>query len=137
MNKPQPRVTEVNRPFWEGVNAGRIVLQHCLNPECGRVIFYPRVCCPYCHRGEMEWRQVQGEGRIVSHTTVHRVHHDGFAGEAPYVFAAVELAGGALLYGQLAGAPTEAVSLVGRAVAAEFVDHGPDRRLIRFRLASD
>jgi hypothetical protein len=29
------------------------------------------------------------------------------------------------------------VSLVGRAVAAEFVDHGPDRRLIRFRLASD
>jgi len=135
MNKPQPRITEVNRPFWDGVNAGRIMLQRCLNGECGRVIFYPRVCCPYCQRAELEWIEAPGVGRIVSHSTVHRVHHDGFAGEAPYVFAAVELSAGVILYGQLAGAPAEGETLVGRAVTAEFVAHGPDRQLIRFRLA--
>lgn len=135
MNKPQPRITEVNRPFWDGVNAGRIVLQRCLSGECGRVIFYPRVCCPHCQRAELEWIEAPGTGHVVSHTTLHRVHHDGFAGEAPYVFAAVELSAGVLLYGQLAGAPTEGESLVGRAVTAEFVAHGPDRQLIRFRLA--
>jgi len=136
MNKPQPRVTEVNRPFWDGVNAGKILLQHCLNPQCRRVIFYPRVCCPYCHRADLEWKEVPPSGRIVSHTTVHRVHHDGFAVEAPYVFAAVELTGAALMYGQVGGAPTDGASLVGQAVHAEFVAHGPDRRLIRFRLAT-
>lgn len=135
MNKPQPRVTEVNAPFWDGVNAGRILLQHCLNPHCGRVVFYPRVCCPFCHRAELQWREVAGGGRIVSHTTVHRVHHDGFAAEAPYVFVAVELDAGALLYGQLRGGPVDGTSLVGQLVTAEFVEHGPGRRLIRFRLA--
>lgn len=137
MNKPQPRITEVNKPFWDGVNAGRVLLQRCLNSDCGRVVFYPRVCCPYCHHAGLEWAEVEGAGRIVSHTTVHRVHHDGFAAEAPYVFAAVELEAGALLYGQLDGARAEGASLIGRRVTAECVDHGTGSKLIHFRLAGD
>jgi len=135
MIKPQPRITEVNEPFWAGVNAGRVLLQRCLNHDCGRMVFYPRVCCPYCHHAGLEWVEVQGTGRVVSHTTVRRVHHDGFAGEAPYVFGAVELDAGALLYGQIEGAPAEDASLIGRPVGAQFVEHGPGRKLIRFRLA--
>jgi uncharacterized OB-fold protein len=71
----------------------------------------------------------------VSHTTVHRPHHDGFAAEVPYVFAAIEIAG-AILYAQVLGAPVDGSSLIGRAVSVEFVPHGPDRRLAAFRLAA-
>lgn len=135
MNKPQPRITEVNKPFWDAVNEGRLLLQRCLHPGCGRLVFYPRACCPYCKHDGLEWTEVAGKGRVISHTTVHRVHHDSFAAEAPYVFAAVEIDGGALMYGQLSGAPTDGSSLVGKRVVAEFVAHGPDRRLVAFRLA--
>jgi hypothetical protein len=136
MNKPQPRVTEVSKAFWDGVDAGRLLLQRCLNADCRRVIFYPRVCCPYCKGADLEWIESAGRGRIITHTTVHRVHHDGFVGEAPYVFAAVEVDGGAVLYGQVLGAPTDGTPLIGQPVAAEAVPHGPQRRLVAFRLAA-
>ena len=135
MNKPQPRVTELNRRYWDGINAGQLVLQYCLNHACGRAIFYPRVCCPYCQHAELEWRDVTGTGRVISHSTIHRTHHDGFNDEAPYVFAAVELGEGVLVYAQLPGAPVDGTSLIGRAVSADFVPHGPNRRMLVFRLA--
>lgn len=134
-HKPQPRVNEVSQPYWAGVNAGRIVLQRCLRNECRCVIFYPRVCCPFCKHADLEWVEVAGTGRVISHTTVHRTHHDGFNGDAPYVFAAVELTEGALLFGQVPGAPTDGTSLIGRAVQASFVPHGPDRQMLVFQPA--
>ncbi len=135
-NKPQPRITEVSRPYWDGLNEGRIVLQRCLHESCRRVIFYPRVCCPFCKRAELEWVDAAGTGRVISHTTVHRTHHDGFNADAPYVFAAVELAEGPMLYAQVRGVPVDGTSLVGRAVRAGFVPHGPDRKMLVFDSAS-
>jgi uncharacterized protein len=135
MNKPQPRVTELNRRFWEGIDAGQLVLQHCLNPACRRAVFYPRVCCPFCQRAELEWKNATGTGRVISHSTIHRTHHNGFNDDAPYVFAAVELAEGVLVYAQLPGAPVDGASLIGRAVSADFVAHGSSRRMLVFRLA--
>jgi uncharacterized OB-fold protein len=135
MNKPQPRITELNRRYWDGINAGHLVLQHCLNHACRRAIFYPRVCCPYCQHAEIEWRDAKGMGHVISHSTIHRTHHDGFNDESPYVFAAVELVEGVLVYAQLPGAPIDGASLIGRAVSADFVPHGPDRRMLVFRIA--
>lgn len=136
MNKPQPRVNEVSKLYWEEVNANRILLQRCMSNACRRMIFYPRVCCPYCKRAEIERIEAAGTGHVISHTTVHRTHHDGFNGDAPYVFAAIELTEGVLFYGQMPGAPTDGTSLVGRAVNAEFVPHGPNRQMVVFRLAN-
>jgi uncharacterized OB-fold protein len=72
---------------------------------------------------------------VISHSTIHRTHHDGFNNEAPYVFAAVELTEGVLVYAQLPGAPADGASLIGRAVSADFVQHGPNRWMLVFRLA--
>ncbi len=134
MNKPQPRSNEVSKPYWEGVNAGRICLQRCLNHACRRAIFYPRVCCPYCKHAELEWTEADGAGHIISHTTVYRTHHEGFNDEAPYVFAAVELIEGVVIFAQLPGAPVDGASLTGRAVRADFVPHGTGRQMLVFRL---
>ena len=63
---------------------------------------------------------------------VHRPHHEGFGPEAPYVFAAVELAEGPLMYSRLAGRPPE--DLIGRSVRSVFVDHGPQQKVPFFEL---
>ena len=133
--KPQPRLTELTRPFWDGANAGRLMIQRCMRPVCGKAIFYPRVCCPYCQGDLLEWMQASGSGRILSHTVVRRTHHDGFNAEAPYVFAAVALEEGPCMYAQVPGVPLEA-SLVGRAVRVGFVQHGPGRQMPVFTLAA-
>ena len=133
MLKPQPRITDLNRPFWNGCNEDRLVIQKC--QACARAIFYPRVCCPFCKAGDLDWFAASGRGRIISHTTVHRTHHDGFNAEAPYVFAAVALEEGPWIYGQVPGAPTDGTSLCGQAVTATFVEHGPKQKIAAFRLA--
>lgn len=134
--KPQPRVTELTRPFWEGALDGRLRIQRCANPACAKAVFYPRVCCPHCHGAQLDWIDASGRGKVVSHTTVRRTHHDGFNADAPYVFAAIELAEGVLIYAQLPDAPTEAASLIGRSVTVDFVEHGPARRMPVFRLGT-
>jgi uncharacterized OB-fold protein len=133
MLKPQPRVTQLNRPFWDGCNNGRLVIQKCR--ACTRAVFYPRVCCPFCKAGDLDWIEASGRGKVISHTTVHRTHHDSFNAEAPYVFAAVALEEGPWLYAQVLEAPTDGTSLVGRIVTATFVDHGPRQKIAAFRLA--
>lgn len=133
--KPQPRVNEVTRPYWDGANSGKLMIQRCARPECGASVFYPRVCCPFCKGAELNWIEASGRGRIISHTTVRRTHHDGFNSEAPYVFAAVALDEGPCIYAQLLGAPLEG-SLVGRNVEVQFAEHGPGRRMPVFQLAA-
>jgi len=133
--KPQPKVNELTRPFWEGANSGKLMIQRCARPECGRAVFYPRVCCPFCMGGELNWIEASGRGRIISHTTVRRTHHDGFNSDAPYVFAAVALDEGPCIYAQMPGAPLDG-SLIERAVEVDFAEHGPGRKMPIFRLSS-
>jgi uncharacterized OB-fold protein len=102
---PQPRITEVNRPFWDGCRAGKLMLQRCGNASCGRFVFYPRVCCPYCGGGELAWQEASGVARLHSWTVVHRPGHAAFMTDVPYVFAAVILAEGPLMYGRMLVAP--------------------------------
>jgi uncharacterized protein len=115
MEGPQPRITELNRPFWDGCRAGRLMLQRCRDPACGRFVFYPRVCCPYCGSDKLDWQQASGAGRLQSWTAVHRPGHAAFMADVPYVFAAVALAEGPLLYGRQL-VPPDAPSL---AIGAE------------------
>lgn len=132
--KPQPRVTELTRPYWDGANEGRLMIQRCANASCAKAVFYPRVCCPFCHGAELTWFRASGRGAIVTHTTVRRAHHDGFQPFAPYVFAAVQIDEGALIYAEIPGAPTEGESLIDRRVNVDFVAHGPGRQMPVFRL---
>lgn len=133
--KPQPRINALNQPFWAGCNEGRLVIQHC--GACGRHVFYPRVCCPFCHEDRLAWTEASGRGSVISHTTVHRTHHDGFNQEAPYVFAAIALDEGPCMYAQLPGAPVAGTSLIGKQVRALFVPHGPGQKILAFRLVEN
>lgn len=130
--KPKPRITALEMPFWKGCNEGRLMIQHCT--ACGKAVFYPRAACPHCRKDSLTWVQASGRGKVISHTTVRRTHHDSFNEEAPYVFAAIELQEGACIYGQLIGAPTEGSSLVAAEVSVTFVEHRPGQKLAAFTL---
>jgi uncharacterized OB-fold protein len=117
---PQPRITDVNRPFWDGCREGRLVLQRCADPACARFVFYPRVCCPYCGGGTLTWEDVSGSGHLQSWTVVHRPGHEAFMPDVPYVFAAVTLIEGPLMYGRLRAEPGSPALAIGTRMRAVF-----------------
>ena len=102
---PAPRRTPVNEPFWNGVDAGELRLQHC--PDCGLVNFPPRVRCPDCF-AEMDWRPASGEGTVYSFGVVHRPNQPAvFEARLPLVLAVVELAEGPRLVSNVRADPDE------------------------------
>ena len=106
--KPNPRVNEINRTFWEGCNERRrSSCSAAKRPSCGRFVYFPRVCCPYCHErraGMVRNRRAAGAS-LATHASIDRQHHGSFFSEAPYYFLAVELAEGPLIYSRLDGDP--------------------------------
>ena len=129
---PIPRPAPTNRPFFEGCNAGVLRIQRCAAPECRRPVFYPRVCCPHCGGGTLDWIDCSGRGRVISYTVVHRPGHDAFLADAPYVFAAIALEEGPMLYGHVEIAPDAAAGLMSRAVRVVFRAHTPGQKLPAF-----
>ena len=106
-----------------------------MRQECRRYNYYPRVCCPFCHGGELEWVTVSGRGRIVTSTVVHRPHHDGFTSAVPYAFAAVRIEEGPIIFGRVEADPGASLA-ADTAVEPVFVQHTPSQKLLAFRLAS-
>jgi uncharacterized OB-fold protein len=132
--KPLPRVTALTRPFWDGCSVGVLRLQRCLS--CRKAVFYPRVCCPHCGHGGLEWFDASGSGAVITWTVVHRPGHDSFMADVPYVFAAVALAEGPTMYGRL-HEPHDASGLIGRRVQVVFDALTHDIALPAFRLSSE
>ena len=133
--KPLPRIDGVNAPFFAACNEERVLMQRCMAPDCRRHVYYPRVCCPFCRGSDLEWVQVSGRGRIKTWTVIRRPHHDGFLAETPYVFAAVEIDEGPLVYGRIEG-DASWPPRIGDAVEPVFVQHTPDQKLLAFRAAT-
>jgi uncharacterized OB-fold protein len=134
MEKPLPRITGIDRSFWEAADAGQMKVQRCQSSSCGRFILYPRVCCPYCGGGELSWEKVSGQGTIRTYTFVHRPQHQSFYADAPVCFAAVVLEEGALMYGEVRPRPGESEPLLGRRVRVTFLEHAAGRKLPYFEL---
>lgn len=131
--KPMPRITRINRPFFEACNVGELKLQRC--KACAKHIYFPRVCCPHCGGGDLEWVTVSGRGTIRTHTLVRRPQHPSFFPEAPYHVLAVTLEEGPLMYSRLAGEAPEDADLIGRKVRVVFSQEAPNQRLPFFELA--
>lgn len=135
MTKPAPRVTRINRQFFDGCNRDELLLQRCLSSLCHKFVFYPRVACPRCS-APIEWARSAGRGRIVSFSKIHRPQHESFFPEVPYYFIAVELDEGPLMFSRLSHqGPLEESGLIGRTVRAVFMQHTSEQRLPFFELS--
>jgi uncharacterized OB-fold protein len=118
--KPLPDRTDPdNAPFWEATDRGVLLVKLCA--DCSKYHWPPRVGCPHCGSGKVDWTETAPRGTIFSWTIVHRSQTPGFGGEVPYAVLLVELneAPGVRMIGNLVGAGIEAVE-AGRAVEGVF-----------------
>lgn len=109
VDPPTPRVDPVNAMFFEGVAAGVLLLQRCI--PANHVIFYPRVLCPRCWSGNLEWFKASGVGTVFSYTFVHRAQHPAFDAAVPLALVAVELAEGPIMIARLRLRPSDTVHI--------------------------
>jgi len=115
---PAPEPDEWSAPFWAGLTEGRIVIQVCAS--CDRRRFPRMPACPYCGAGGGEDVEVAGTGTVYSFVRAHRALTPASAAIVPYAVAAVDLDGGARMFGRVM--PTEACA-IGVRVSPVFVAH--------------
>ncbi|HXG50634.1 MAG TPA: Zn-ribbon domain-containing OB-fold protein [candidate division Zixibacteria bacterium] len=133
IKKPLPEMTPVNRPFWEGARAGRLVMQKCR--DCGSWVFCPRPLCVECHSERLEWVPLSGRGKVFSFTVIREVVGRalrGFAPDIPYVTAWIDLEEGPRFCSNIVGCPIDKVT-IGMGVEVVFEDTGEGVVLPKFR----
>jgi hypothetical protein len=95
----QPVLTEVNRGFWEGAAAHRLVVQRC--DRCGELRYPPAAHCPRCLSGGWGWQEVSGRGELLSYVVVHQRYHPAWAHRVPYNVVLVQLDEGPRMFSNL------------------------------------
>ena len=129
-NKPMPVATEISAPFWEGLQARRLLIQQC--DACAHWVFYPRRHCPVCLAHELSWREVAGKARLYSYTLTRIPTLPDFADEMPQKLAVVELAEGVRINSNLVGLEEDEIH-IGMELQPVFAEvDGKGRRLLRF-----
>ena len=86
--------------------------------KCGKLFMPPRLICDACKSREFDTVRLPAAGSIYTYTVV-RVPPSGFASQAPYVLAIVELDGGVKLTMQITDCNPEDVK-IGSKVKLEF-----------------
>lgn len=125
---PRPGLTHDNRFFWDGVAAGKLLIQRCAG--CRRLQHPPAPMCPACHGFDMEAVEASGRGVIHSFVVAHHPPIAPFT--YPNVIVLVELAEGTRLVSRLVGVEPDDVR-IGMAVQVEFETVEGDLALHRFR----
>jgi uncharacterized OB-fold protein len=105
--KPLPVVSPESQLFWEVCRRHELVIQRC--DQCRSFVFPPRVICSECLGTALRWTKVTGRGRVFTYAVYHRVYHEAFAQDIPYVVAIVELEEGVRLLSNIVGCPPDQV----------------------------
>jgi uncharacterized protein len=85
---------------------GKLAYQRCA--DCSAAVFYPRVLCPVCGSGALEWRESAGRGMVYATTAVHSRDRD------PRNVALVDLDEGFRMMSRVEGVPAEEVEIGAR-----------------------
>jgi hypothetical protein len=130
--KPLPAASEITQPFWDGLRAGELRIQRCL--ECSRHVFYPRTVCQHCLSDRLEWVTASGRGTLYSFTVVRRAMNPAFQADVPYVYAIVELEEGPRVTTNVVNCELDALR-VDMPVKAVYDKVTPEAALLKFEPA--
>ncbi|HYK93569.1 MAG TPA: Zn-ribbon domain-containing OB-fold protein [Thermoplasmata archaeon] len=121
--------------FFDALRAGRFRTTRC--PRDHQLHWPPRVVCPKCHQGELEWVDLPLTGHVYAFSAVLAGAPLGMEADVPFVVGLVDLDGAPLrLFGRIVGRPwTEC--RVGMPVRVEPFDVSGGRVFYRFRTAGD
>lgn len=129
-----PRVSAFTRPFWEALEAGRLITTRCAG--CGRLSFPPRNVCRTCWGTDLRWLALPAQGSLYSYTRVH-VAPSAFRGDTPYAIGIIDLEQGPRLMCRLIGPiDTQDLDCGMQMVVLQF-DDGPLFAAQRARLSPD
>ena len=91
--------------FQAALADGRIEIQKC--NDCARHVFFPRVLCPHCGGGALEWVEASGDGVVYSTTVVRRRPESG----GDHNVALIDLAEGVRMMSRVEGLAPDAVEI--------------------------
>ena len=126
-----PRVTERNRPFWEGCAAGELRLQCCT--DCGTYRYPDSPSCPQCLSGTASWKPISGRAELWSFAVFHHRYFDEVADRLPYPVLWVKLEEGPFMITGLDGDVSELE--VGQRLEVSFHRVSADRFIPNFKVA--
>lgn len=126
--KINPEITPLTEPFWDGLEQGRILLQHC--PADQLVWHPPEPVCPHCQTADVEWVEASGRATLYSYTWVTHPTHGAFTESVPYLVAQVELEEGPRMVSTIVGAEFGPLE-IGTPLTAVFPDDD-DKGLVKF-----
>lgn len=132
-----PSADGLDLPYWEGLRAGELRLQHC--SPCDRWIWGPQPICSSCHGFDLEWRPVEPVGIVYTWSRSHYPFISELGEQIPYVTVLVELpaAGSRRVLGILTADHSDQVH-IGDPVTGWFDTTGdPQWPLLRWRRTED
>jgi uncharacterized protein len=89
---PAPKIHEVNRWYWEGLERGELRYQRCRH--CGHAWLPPTEECSECLLADWEVQVASGEATLVSWVRFHVATHPAFSDRIPFNVAVVKLSEG-------------------------------------------
>ncbi|HYD61261.1 MAG TPA: Zn-ribbon domain-containing OB-fold protein [Noviherbaspirillum sp.] len=131
--RPVPRESAYvdTRPFWEGAQQGKLMMQYCTVAR--KFQHYPRPVSIFTGRRTLEWREVSGNGVIYAFTTV-RIPGPGLDGRLPLCVATVELDEGVRMIANILDCAPEQLA-VGKKVRLAWDTLGEGKKYPAFVLA--
>lgn len=117
--------------FYQSLAHGKLTTTRCRKD--GALLWPPRVVCPRCHTGELDWVDLPHSGRIYAFSAVLAGAPLGMEDDLPFVVGLVDLDGVPLrLFGRIEGSPWTDCR-VGQRVTAETFQLADGRWFYRFR----
>lgn len=86
---PRPVPDVLSALYWQGAEAGQLVMQRCRTS--GRWIHPPEPLCQCCGEAELAYEPVPPRGRVHSFVVMHDKRVVGFESDVPYANVWVEL----------------------------------------------
>lgn len=134
-------MTETQRPFTAAsfnsyLNEEKLMASYC--PDSDTLYLPPRAICPKTHSTNMEWRELNGTGKLVAFTSVYvglsRMGEQGYNRDNPYCTGIVELDEGVRISAQIIGVDAthpETIE-IGTPLQVEYLEH-QDGNALGFR----
>ena len=136
MPKLIPVADELSKPFWDAVNAKKLVLQHC--GACNKLQYPPQKSCQVCNSdAKITWKEVNGKGHIATYIVIEDGRLNRRMPDQPYNLALVTLDEDPSVnfYSNLPGTPPYKVP-VGAPVEVTFEGVAPDQLIHEWRVAT-
>jgi uncharacterized protein len=127
--KPLPPLTNLNRPYWDGLRQGVLRMQRCAS--CATLWYPPSVLCPSCWSRDHTWVDLSGRARVNSWVVFHQAYLPGFEDDVPFNVAEVTLEEGPRLMTNLVGVALDDIE-VGMPVEVVFDPVTEDITLAKF-----